>query len=108
MALTERISQATARPRGRWAAPAQARGIAKGLAKDATLAAKFAMFNALNRAAASGANRAPAVAVAAAAFGGADIPRPPGARPAGTGRAGDRSLRAVVDRGDAAGHVARC
>ena len=49
MALPDRISRPRRGPRGRWRLRRQLAGITKGLAKDATLAAKFAMFNALNK-----------------------------------------------------------
>ena len=49
MALPDRISRPRRGPRGRWRLRRQLAGIRKGLAKDATLAAKFAMFNALNK-----------------------------------------------------------
>src|ERR1700733_3277588 len=48
MALPDRISRPRRGPRGRWRLRRQLAGITRGLAKDATLAAKFAMFNALN------------------------------------------------------------
>jgi hypothetical protein len=49
MALPDRISRPRRGPRGRWRLRRQLAGITKGLAKDATLTAKFAMFNALNK-----------------------------------------------------------
>jgi hypothetical protein len=49
MALPDRISGPRRGPRGRWRLRRQLAGITRGLAKDATLAAKFAMFNALNK-----------------------------------------------------------
>src|SRR3984885_12910585 len=49
MALPDRISRPRRGPRGRWRLRRQLAGITRGLAKDATLAAKFAMFNALNK-----------------------------------------------------------
>ena len=49
MALPDRISRPRRGPRGRWRLRRQLAGITKSLAKDATLAAKFAMFNALNK-----------------------------------------------------------
>ncbi|HET6190825.1 MAG TPA: hypothetical protein VFE59_27965 [Trebonia sp.] len=49
MALPDRITRPRRGLRGRWRLRRRLAGIAKGLAKDATLAAKFAMFNALTR-----------------------------------------------------------
>ncbi len=49
MALPDRISRPRRGLRGRWRLRRRLAGITKGLAKDATLAAKFAMFNALNK-----------------------------------------------------------
>ena len=49
MALPDRISRPRRGPRGRWRLRRRLAGIAKGLAKDATFAAKFAMFNALTK-----------------------------------------------------------
>jgi hypothetical protein len=49
MALPARGSRPRRGPRGRWRLRRQLAGIRKSLAKDATLAAKFAMFNALNK-----------------------------------------------------------
>lgn len=49
MALPNRISRPRRGPRGRWRLRRQLAGIRKSLAKDATLVAKFAMFNALNK-----------------------------------------------------------
>jgi hypothetical protein len=47
MALPDRITRPRRGLRGRWRLRRRLAGIAKGLTKDATLAAKFAMFNAL-------------------------------------------------------------
>ena len=49
MALPDRITRPRRGLRGRWRLRRRLAGIAKGLAKDATLAAKFAMFNALTK-----------------------------------------------------------
>ena len=49
MALPDRITRPRRGLRGRWRLRRRLAGIRKGLAKDATLAAKFAMFNALNK-----------------------------------------------------------
>ena len=49
MALPDRIIRPRRGLRGRWRLRRRLGGIRKGLAKDATLAAKFAMFNALNK-----------------------------------------------------------
>jgi hypothetical protein len=49
MALPDRIIRPRRGLRGRWRLRRRLAGIRKGLAKDATLAAKFAMFNALNK-----------------------------------------------------------
>jgi hypothetical protein len=49
MALPDRIIRSRRGLRGRWRLRRRLTGIRKGLAKDATLAAKFAMFNALNK-----------------------------------------------------------
>ena len=49
MALPDRIIRPRRGLRGRWRLRHRLAGIKKGLAKDATLAAKFAMFNALNK-----------------------------------------------------------
>jgi hypothetical protein len=49
MALPARGSRPRRGPRGRWRRRRQLAGIRKSLEKDATLAAKFAMFNALNK-----------------------------------------------------------
>jgi hypothetical protein len=49
MALPDRIIRPRRGLRGRWRLRRRLAGIAKGLAKDATLAAKFAMFNALTK-----------------------------------------------------------
>ncbi len=49
MALPDRIIRSRRGLRGRWRLRRRLAGIRKGLAKDATLAAKFAMFNALNK-----------------------------------------------------------
>lgn len=49
MALPDRINRPRRGLRGRWRLRRQLAGIAKGLTKDARLAAKFAMFNALTR-----------------------------------------------------------
>ena len=49
MALPDRISRPRRGLRGRWRLRRRLAGIAKGLAKDAALAAKFAMFNALTK-----------------------------------------------------------
>lgn len=49
MALPDRITRPRRGLLGRWRLRRQLAGIAKGLAKDATLAAKFAMFNALTK-----------------------------------------------------------
>src|SRR5580700_4979752 len=49
MALPDRIIQPRRGLRGRWRLRRRLAGIAKGLAKDATFAAKFAMFNALTK-----------------------------------------------------------
>ena len=49
MALPDRITRPRRGLRGRWRLRRRLAGIAKGLTKDATLAAKFAMFNALTK-----------------------------------------------------------
>jgi hypothetical protein len=49
MAVPDRIIRPRRGLRGRWRLRRRLAGIRKGLAKDATLAAKFAMFNALNK-----------------------------------------------------------
>jgi hypothetical protein len=49
MALPDRITRPRRGLRGRWRLRRRLAGIAKGLAKDATFAAKFAMFNALTK-----------------------------------------------------------
>ncbi len=49
MALPGRINRPRRGLRGRWRLRRELAGIKKGLAKDATLAAKFAMFNALTK-----------------------------------------------------------
>jgi len=49
MALPDRIIRPRRGLRGRWRLRRRLAGIRRGLAKDATLAAKFAMFNALNK-----------------------------------------------------------
>jgi hypothetical protein len=49
MALPDRIIRPRRGLGGRWRLRRRLAGIRKGLAKDATLAAKFAMFNALNK-----------------------------------------------------------
>ena len=49
MALPDRISRPRRGLRGRWRLRRQLAGIAEGLAKDARLAAKFAMFNELTK-----------------------------------------------------------
>jgi hypothetical protein len=49
MALPDRITRPRRGLRGRWRLRRRLAGIARGLAKDATLAAKFAMFNALTK-----------------------------------------------------------
>jgi hypothetical protein len=49
MALPDRIARTQAGLRGRWRLRRQLARITRGLAKDATLAAKFAMFNALTK-----------------------------------------------------------
>jgi hypothetical protein len=49
MALPDRIIRPRRGLRGRWRLRRRLAGIRKGLAKDTTLAAKFAMFNALNK-----------------------------------------------------------
>ena len=49
MALPDRITRPRRGLRGRWRLQRRLAGIAKGLAKDATFAAKFAMFNALTK-----------------------------------------------------------
>lgn len=49
MALPDRTARSRRGLRWRWRLRRQLEGIGKGLAKDATLAAKFAMFNALTK-----------------------------------------------------------
>jgi hypothetical protein len=49
MAVPDRIIRPRRGLRGRWRLRHRLAGIRKGLAKDAALAAKFAMFNALNK-----------------------------------------------------------
>ena len=49
MAVPDRIIRPRRGLRGRWRLRRRLAGIRKGLAKDTTLAAKFAMFNALNK-----------------------------------------------------------
>ena len=49
MAVPDRIIRPRRGLRGRWRLRRRLAGIRKGLAKDAALAAKFAMFNALNK-----------------------------------------------------------
>jgi len=49
MALPDRITRPRRGLRGRWRLRRRLAGIAKDLAKDATFAAKFAMFNALTK-----------------------------------------------------------
>lgn len=49
MALPDRINRPRRGLRGRWRLRRQLAGIANGLAKDARLAAKFSMFNALTK-----------------------------------------------------------
>ena len=49
MALPNRITRPRRGLRGRWRLRRRLAGIAKGLAKDATFAAKFTMFNALTK-----------------------------------------------------------
>jgi hypothetical protein len=49
MALPDRVNRPRRGLRGRWRLRRELAGIKKGLAKDATLAAKFAMFNALTK-----------------------------------------------------------
>ena len=49
MALPDRIIRPRRGLRGRWRLRRQLAGITRSLAKDATLAAKFTMFNALNK-----------------------------------------------------------
>ena len=49
MALPDRITRPRRGLRGRWRLRRRLAGIAKGLAKDATFVAKFAMFNALTK-----------------------------------------------------------
>jgi len=49
MAVPDRIAKTRRGLRGRWRLRRQLAGIRRGLGKDATLAAKFAMFNALTK-----------------------------------------------------------
>ena len=49
MALPDRVNRPRRGLRGRWRLRRQLAGISSGLAKDARLAAKFAMFNALTK-----------------------------------------------------------